>query len=138
MSKTVDTGNTSSAAQPNESIADLYARLEADDKSRAGSRGEKSEKVRTMVKDIAKETGKKELLLATVYKMCEAKFVEEGDKLDRPHFTQVVEKAFGTKKVDGRLWITMDGSGKKPTSKKKKAAPTKTPSSVTADDIGDI
>ncbi|MCK4518380.1 hypothetical protein KAT92_06390 [Candidatus Babeliales bacterium] len=102
-------------------MVELYKELEAEGLKRNVGRGEKAEKVRGYVRDIAKQTGSDKLLLSATWKVTKDIITEKDPdgKLDRAYFTQVVDKAWETEKDDtGHLWILMT----KPIAKKGTAA----------------
>ena len=103
--------------EPKKSVTDLYKELEAEGLKRNVGRGEKAEKVRGLVRDIAKQIKQDKLLLSATWKVTKDMIAAKDPeaKLDRAYFTQVVDKAWETEKDQtGHLWIRMD----KPVEKK--------------------
>lgn len=89
-------------------IAELYSKLEQEgiDNPRSG-KGEKAEKVRGIVKDIGKQTGKNRILQSAAFNT--VKDVMAPDKLDRSYFTQTIERTWETERDDAsRVWILLN------------------------------
>jgi hypothetical protein len=88
-------------------IADLYK--EAEEKASASApKGEKAEKIRTMVQDIGKKLKQEELVLSAAYQAVK-KALGEGEKLDRSYFQSTIERKFETRKdEEGKLIICLN------------------------------
>lgn len=103
----VNTGAAAPKVVP-ETVQQLYARLETEGlkKNIVGQSGEKGEKVRQYVRDIAKASGKTKILQSAAFNTVKSLMGDE--KLDRSYFTQTIERTFTTSKEDGRIWILVD------------------------------
>lgn len=99
------------------SIVELYKELEAEGMTRSAGRGEKATKVRGIVTDIGKQTGKNKLMMSAAFKVAKQIIIAEDpdQKLDRAYFTQIMTNTYLTEKDEaGRVWIDLS---KKPTKK---------------------
>lgn len=87
-----------------ESIRDTYLELEKDSLNRS-AKGEKAEKLRAFVRDVAKEVKKPKLSLAALYNLAKKTFPNE--KIDRSYFSSVVEKTWETSRdsANGTVWV---------------------------------
>jgi len=92
-------------------LVGLYKNAKEESLKRAmpGKASGKAEKVRKPVKEIAMKTGEKKLLAAAAYQAVKAALAEQGLKIERTYFMQVVKKAFKLEKTqDGRVLIVIE------------------------------
>lgn len=90
---------------------ELYAQLEAEGKNKV-PKGDKAEKIRIFIRNVAKEVGQEKLLMSALYQMTKKQF--DPEKVDRPYFQSIVTKAWEIEKDEkGAVWVFV-GKEKRP------------------------
>ena len=91
-------------------IVKLYkeAKEESMKRPMPGTASGKAERVRKLVKEIARKTGEKKLLLSAVYQAVRAALAQQNIKVERTYFQQVVKRSFKVVKENGRLYIVVE------------------------------
>lgn len=110
--------NTAQTEKPEKpiNVVDLYKQLEAEGLAKpVAGKGEKAEKIRALVRDVAKKVGKPKVMMSALYKIAKNQYPDE--KIDRSYFASTLSRTWETEKDEGgHVWILVSKE-KKPATK---------------------